>query len=543
MNSFLKGFSIITGAIIGITAMTNFKDGGNNRISSPASIADTSNQLLSLRNLSDFFYGENGYNIDTLSAHNHNPGRMIRAIAVYRFSDPAKAFILQDSIILNKEGRPASKMTPYGGRYSYTFYFYDTQGKRYLDITLLENEYDTLYTLRRFDRFNRPRAEIQYNITRKELNYLVTTDISSASDSMMKVTRTMFEPDINDKKALPFDRQDMSVRMGIGGLAEIISLRTVFSDTSYNSVTRKKFRVENNCLVPENYSVQFTYNAEGNWTEKKTNAYAIRRVFSLYKKDNMDDKPEIQLNRNVLNFLNHQVDSLPQLAWGNLMEKQNSFALRSKQFEDGEYGDSIEMTKGKTIEAFLPKLWYQVSKGSGKINGFDHECYAVGYNTPIKSDDGSNKRCLAIYELKNGIYRLIKQSFGAIDEFSDSDDDLLFNEFDETNFTIGIEDGDVEVNYEYMRGSALYEYAYERGNWILIRFSSSHLTCCQAESSSYDYKTKIYTSSVSSLGDENEGDSGDMPGDTTITLIQNRPVMYMDSVTIKGLESFGEDNQ
>lgn len=542
MNSFLKGFSILAGAIIGYTTMANFNYGGNNPIASPVSIADTSNQLLTIRNLSDFFFGENGYNIDTLSAHTPIPGRMIRSIAVYRFSDPAKAFILQDSIILDKKGRPAVKMTPYGGRYSSTFYFYDAQGKRYLDITLLENKYDTLYTLRRFDRFNRPRVEIQYNITRKELNYLVTTDIMSAPDSMMKVTRTLFEPEINDKKVLPFDRQDMCVNMGTGGRAEIISRRTVFSDTSYNAVTRKKFRVENNCLVPENYSIQFTHYAEGNWTGRKTNAYAIHRVFSFYQNDKLDDQPEVQLNRNVLNFLNHQMDSLPGLAWANLREKQNSFAWRFQQVEQGEYGDSIALTHGKTIEAFLPKLWYEVSGGSGTINGFDHKCYAVGYNTPLKSDDGANRRCLAIFEYKNGNYTLIKQSFGAIDEFNDVDDDLLFEAADETNFTVSIEDGDIIVTYEYMRGSASYEYAFEEGNWVLVSFSSSHLTCCQAESSSYDYKTKIYTSSVSNLGDENEGDSADMPRDTTITLLQDRPVMYMDSVTLNGLEYFGDDN-
>lgn len=48
------------------------------------------------------------------------------------------------------------------------------------------------------------------------------------------------------------------------------------------------------------------------------------------------------------------------------------------------------------------------------------------------------------------------------------DNDLLFDGYDESNFSVSIQDGHIVINYEYMRGEAVNEYAYENGNWILV---------------------------------------------------------------------------
>jgi len=68
--------------------------------------------------------------------------------------------------------------------------------------------------------------------------------------------------------------------------------------------------------------------------------------------------------------------------------------------------------------------------------------------------------------------------FGAIEYFIDSDDDLLFDRYDETNFSVNTEDGDIVVSYEYMRGEASYTFTCKKGSWLLAGYASGHRTCC-----------------------------------------------------------------
>jgi len=63
---------------------------------------------------------------------------------------------------------------------------------------------------------------------------------------------------------------------------------------------------------------------------------------------------------------------------------------------------------------------------------------------------------------------------------------------------------------------------------VLVYYSSSHRTCCQAEAISYDYRSKTYSYSLFNMGDKDEDEDSDMPRDTTYTEIQDRPVIYMD---------------
>ena len=105
---------------------------------------------------------------------------------------------------------------------------------------------------------------------------------------------------------------------------------------------------------------------------------------------------------------------------------------------------------------------------------------------------------------------------------------FLFDGYDASNFAVSILDGHIVINYEYMRGEAVNEYAYENGNWILVYASSSHRTCCSASISSYDYRTKTLTESTFPLGEEDYDDSTGISRDTVITTIEDRPVIYMD---------------
>lgn len=539
MKQLKKKISIIIGLIIVCAILTNFtvdKKDINTVRQTKKPLVDSIPRLFSTHNLGNFYYTDNGYDIHMLTEHKNNPLQRIVSISVYRFSSATQTMLLQDSILLNREGKPVVKMTPYSSGLSSTYFFYDNRGNGFLDVTILENKYDTLYTLRRFDRFNREYMSVQYNITRKELDYLTTTDISPVSDSVVKLKLIKFEPDIKYKNVLPFESRYMLIKQVKDSLVNVSTDRIVYDDTTYNSTYKNLFNIENNFLVPENEIFQFTFNSQGDWIEKKNKQFDIQRKFLYYGLNDDEIKTNLSANASVLNYLYSQMDSLPSLAWANFKKKQNSFEIRSKLFENGTYGDSIGLKEGNTIEDFLPELWYQVSAGYGNIPGFDSICYGVGYNTPIKNDDGYNKRCLAIYERQNGKYRLIKQSFGAIEDFNDADNDLLFDGYDETKFSVDIEGGDIIINYEYMRGEASYEYAYNKGNWILVRYGSGHRTCCQSESYSYDYVTKTYSYSVFSLGDDDDNESGDLPRDTSITVIQDRPIMYMDSLNVRNYD-------
>ncbi len=532
----IKTISVILTLFIVSGLLANFtvdKKDNSNYKQTKKSLTDSIPRLISLSNLVDFYYPDNGYDVNILSEHKNNQEKIIKSISVYRFSSAAQNMVLQDSILLDREGKPVVRMTPYGSGISSTYYFYDDRGNRFLDVTILENKYDTLYTLRKFDRYNRAYASIRYNVTRKELDYFTTVDIIPVSDMVVNLKLTKYDPDINHKNVLPFESRDMLIKQVKDSLVQVNTNRLVYNDTAYNSTYENLFRIENNFLVPEKFHIQLTYNSQGDWIEKKNSEFDIQRKFSYDTPNNDEIKTGVKAKVSVLNYLYSQMDSLPSQAWENYKEKQNSFEIRSKLFENGTFGDSIVIKEGNTIETFLPKLWYQVSAGSGSITGIDSLCYAVAYNTPVKSDDDYNKRCLAIYEHLNGKYRLIKQTFGAIEEFNDTDNDLLFDGYDETNFSVDIEGGDVIINYEYMRGEASYEFAYKKGNWILVSYASGHRTCCQSESYSYDYRTKTYSSSVFNMGDDNDNESGDMPRDTSITVIEERPIIYMDSLNIK----------
>jgi|WetSurMetagenome_2_1015567.scaffolds.fasta_scaffold00268_6 hypothetical protein len=532
-TSVLILLSLLTiGLLAGFTARS-----AGNHFSHPENAA--SDSISSLIALSDFWdmYYDYGYNIDILSEQRNKPGPRIRSISVYRLSSSSKDEMLQDSILLSREGKPVVRISPYESGPSYTYYFYDDRGNRYLDINISSSKYDTLYTLRQFDRYHHAVKAIQYNITRKELQYLTVIEMNALSDTLVQLKLLRFDSDVDHRKVLPFEGRDMLVSRSGDSLLSVHTDRTVFSDTSYNSSYTDLYRIENNRLVYNKMKCQTLYNQQGDWIEKKSNDFDICRKFSYYASAEPEITVGLAVNASVVGFLSSQMDSLPPLAWKNYRGDQDSLNARELMYEEGTYGDSITLTEGHSLDEFMPGLWYTVSVGSGNITGFDSICYAVGYNTPVKSNDDDNMRCLAIYEHRNGMFRLIKQSFGALDPFYDADNDLLFDGFDETNYSISIDSGDIVVNYEYMRGEATSEYAFEGGKWLLVYYSSSHRTCCQAESSSYDYRTKTYSYSLYNMGDYEEENS-DMPRDTTITEIQDRPVIYMDDLTDSSTELY-----
>ncbi len=520
---------IIFLSLLAIGILAGFKAGstGNHSFHTENAAPDSVFSLVALSDLWDMYY-DYGYNLDILSEQNNKPGARISSISVYRVSSAAQDGTLQDSILLNREGKPVLRISPHESGPSHTWYYYDDRGNRYLDIMINSNKYDTLYTLRQFDRYQHAAKTIEYNITRKELRFLTLIEANALSDTLVQLKMVRFESDLEYRKVLPFEARDMLISRAGDSLLSVSTNRTVFSDTSYNSTYTDLYRIENNRLVYNKMQCQTLYDQQGNWIEKKSNNFNIRRRFSYYGPREHEVTEKLAVNASVVEFLSSQMDSLPPIAWKNYRDDQNSLKTRKIMYEEGTYGDSITLTEGHSLDEFLPVMWYTVSEGSGIITGFDSTCYAVGYNTPLTSDEGENLRCLAIYEQRNGMIRLIKQSFGALDPFYDSDNDLVFDAFDETNFSVSIEDGNIMVYYEYMRGEAANEYAFEDGKWVLVYYSSSHRTCCQAEAISYDYRTRTYSYSLFNMTDEEYDEDSEMPRDTTYTEIQDRQVIYMD---------------
>ena len=249
----------------------------------------------------------------------------------------------------------------------------------------------------------------------------------------------------------------------------------------------------------------------------------LKKNFYFYDNDVLNIKINFPVNQFILKSLYSKMDSIPILAWEKFRKNIIEYNERVKIFEEGENIDSIEISESSKITNFTPKLWYIVSMDSGFIKGLNRYCVVVGYNTPLKDENDFNKRCLAIYEKKDEKYFLIKQSFNALENFGDYKNDLLFNGWDETNFSIRIDNGNIVIAYQYMRGRAEYVFSYENKNWVLTYFESTHTTCCQVEFLSYDYKTKKYHYSVSSINEDKS------EGDTTINITLERPIIYMDS--------------
>ncbi len=131
----------------------------------------------------------------------------------------------------------------------------------------------------------------------------------------------------------------------------------------------------------------------------------------------------------------------------------------------------------------------------------------------------------SVKKTENG-YQLVKQSFGALEPFIDCREDYLFDGYNETNFSISLDSDYIEVNYYYMRGSAKYIFKFKKGDWYLNNYYIDHRTCCTAKAFSYNYETKEYHYSSSRTDTDSE------ESDTTYTIIEDRPLILMDSLFI-----------
>ena len=485
------------------------------------------NKLLAINNLENFFCQDYSNNLNYLMTHELPNQKEVKSISIYQYSSGDQKYLLEDSIILNKRGKPVVNFKGHEfNQFSRTYFFYDNNGNGYLDITIGSNNYDTTYVLRKFDKLNRISKELSYNATRKEYGRIFITDITLISDSVLNIRYEFYEPDLKHENILPFETRDIKVKILNDSIVQTKTNRIVQYDTKNKSSYIDLYKIENNTLVPISKKSLINTKIDSDCFETRNNQCHIKRVFEFYTAEDNETNNEFSINQSIVQTLTIKIDSLPIEAWAQYRKNLDTFSDRNKILESGINIDSIELNESLAMESFTPQLWRIVSQDSGHISGIENLCYVVGYNTPLKKEDDFNKRCLVIYESKNGKFIVRKQSFGALEDFNDSDKDLLFDGNDETNFTVNIEDGNIVVNYSYMRGESTYVFSHMDGKWILEYYESNHRTCCQAESYSYNYLTKKYSYSTSSMGE-------DTKGDTAVTVFQERSIMYMDSINIR----------
>jgi hypothetical protein len=95
------------------------------------------NKLLTISNLEDFFCQDISSSLNYLTTNDLNNQQKIKSISVFHYNSEYQNYLLRDSIIFNKSGKPIVSFKPYEiTQFFRTYFFYDKNGNRYLDITI-----------------------------------------------------------------------------------------------------------------------------------------------------------------------------------------------------------------------------------------------------------------------------------------------------------------------------------------------------------------------------------------------------------------------
>ncbi|PKV67420.1 hypothetical protein [Pontibacter ramchanderi] len=483
--------------------------------------------LLSIQNLHSFYNRDVSKEFDKLAEH-ASSDQNLKSIKLYQYSTGYGKMLLDKEFFFDFKGKPVRSVaySADGADFSHTYYFYNDLGQNYLDVYIGSNKYDTVYTFRNYNEQNHVIDQAEYNTKGNGLIKYTTWNAKLISDNVLRLEEIIYDDDLVSSDIVPSYKQDMHLTLISPNEVEVRTARTVYQDTVHNSHYEDDFKLENRLLVSVENPIRYELDKDGDWFTAAAKGYSYRRELSYYKEGEPELIRDFKVSKAVLEKLNALAQTVPAKAWKNHNKKHSAISHRAGLFKAGKYGQRIDIREAKAIDDFTPVLWHLVSLDSGDVAGFENKCFVAGYNTPLQDKDGFNLRCLAIYERVNGSYILRKQSFNAIETFNDYEDDFAYDGFNETNFSVSLEGGEVVVHYSYMRGEASYAYAYQDGNWVLVNYESSHRTCCQAEFYSYDYRTQMYHASIMSTTE-------DATGDTTINVLQNRPMVYMDSMDVQ----------
>ena len=124
---------LILSSLVAIAILAGFTYGRTGHHSEKYA-TDTIPSLVALSDFWDMSY-DYGYNLDILCEQSNKPGPRIRSVSVYRFRPDSQEGILQDSILLNREGDPVLKISPY------------ESGPPFTDLFILFNPFINLLVL------------------------------------------------------------------------------------------------------------------------------------------------------------------------------------------------------------------------------------------------------------------------------------------------------------------------------------------------------------------------------------------------------------
>lgn len=498
-------------------------------------------RLLAMTNIDDFCLGNHRtgefyYLPKDAELDSH---RLLRSVSIYEPGEDKTTFMLKDSVVFDKSGKKIACLKPDKAEHAKgnvssfyrTYYYYDQNGNQYLDVYVCSRNYDTTYTYRKFDVNNHLKQEIRYRM-RDETYYMSERNICVFSDSILHLKLESFSSNYDfDKVIFPSIVINVTVKQLNDSIVQTRKIRTHYLDSMYNSKDSGSYVFRKNALIfKPDWPVQ-PVESDSACFRKRGSRCLVKRRIHYYDPEQKEVRNEFSVDSSILEKLDSMIDELPDLARENSRKWQQDLIRRKEILKTETDLKSIGMQEGPSVESFTPPLWYLASRDTGWIKGFSNVCVVAGYNTPLRTKEGLNLRCLAIYEKVKDKYVLRKQSFGALAEFSDSYDDLLYTTNEERMFSVSIEEGNVVVKYYYMRGEATYVFAHEKGKWLLEIYKSIHRTCCTEEIISYDYKTNKYTYSEYDNGAEDEDDPS-----ITETRIEKRPRVYMDSMNIRAYD-------
>jgi hypothetical protein len=424
-------------------------------------VNSTHKNLLSIKNLHNFRFVENPSDDDFLSECSMLK-QTPRTIQIFNYSSSQEKMLPERTFFYNRKGELVkSTYIEETGDTSLTYFYYDKSGNRFLDIFISGNKYDTIGRLRNFNTEKHITEELNYNLRRRELNNYTARSFEPINDNSLNITETDYESGLDFKGVLPFYKTEMVLTQIETNSIEVNSARTIYNETSRLTKSKENHLIQGNLIINKENNLSKLVNDENkNWIEKKGEHFWVKRKITYYNNSDSEFQKEYKYSTNLISTLDSVMSVIVEKAWKNYNDKTNAYSERHKKYTKGDYGLNINVMETKNIKEFTPEMWLLISCDSGQLTGYQGKCYVLGYNTPVLDKNGSNLRCLAIVEKINDSFILRKESFSAIEGFIDSENDLIFNGYNETNFSLRISQGKIVIGYNYMRGESSYTFGF-----------------------------------------------------------------------------------
>ncbi|MFN8417183.1 MAG: hypothetical protein U0U66_12705 [Cytophagaceae bacterium] len=472
------------------------------------------NPLFKINNLCDIYWNSSGQSDLYKWGKRENNIKYLVVTTLYPEKD---SLLLNDTIFYNKSGYPIKwkNNNPEYGKRTY-YYFQDFYGDQSTGLYVEAQHYDTFITVIQYESNHQVRRSMKYNQTRKEIDVFNDYQYTIIGDSSIHFKYTRCEESISLKEILPTYVHDGNLILTSDSTLQVIGKRTVIHDTTCNNPIDHQYKIKNNNII---------------LSEPSYSTPSIQKTSTIvyYEREENELVTQWNPNRNLIDSLTTLMQTFLEKSWGRQNNATASFHNKRDSVEQHLYGDSITLTSAKDLKAFTPALWYQITSDTGYLDCYKSQCVIVAYNTPVPKDEYDYKRCLAIYQYVDGEFTLIDQYMDALGAFTDQDNDLLFDRYDETNISVEIRENTIYILYEYMRGSTDYLCIYKNNTWVLNEYSYSGNSYDSFSRTTYNYSTKKLTEERVYHGEEEIEN-----GDTTIIKTIQKPVILLKDLCLAG---------